>query len=66
LTGLSVGVGEGGDGRVGVGVGEWVGVGEKVLDGEGEAVMTRVAIGTMLGETAQLANNIMKIAAYND
>jgi hypothetical protein len=66
LTGLSVGVGEGGDGRVGVGVGEWAGVGEKVLDGEGEAVMIRVAIGTMLGETAQLANNIMKIAAYND
>jgi hypothetical protein len=66
LTGLSVGVGEGGDGRVGVGVGEWAGVDEKVLDGEGEAVMIRVAIGTMLGETAQLANNIMKIAAYND
>jgi hypothetical protein len=58
-----VGVGDGGNGRVGVG--EGVGEGVKVLDAEGEGVLTWVAIGIKVGETAQLASNKMKIAANN-
>jgi hypothetical protein len=60
-----VGVEDGGDGRVGVSVGEAAGVEVKVLDGEGEEVVTWVAIGIKLGETAQPTINKMKIAANN-